>query len=86
MHDKLIGLGVTGIPTNHACSIEVTWCPFHKSKKALSSFHNKENGKKSNEKLEVILESDEQCDEYYDGKGDRHKSDEKCHKKVRINH
>ena len=25
----LVGLGFKGIPKNHSCSIEVTWCPFH---------------------------------------------------------
>ena len=30
IHDTLIALGFKGIPKNHACSIEVTWCPFRK--------------------------------------------------------
>ena len=30
IHDTLIALGFKGIPKNHACSIEVTWCPFCK--------------------------------------------------------
>ena len=28
IHDTLIALGFKGIPKNHACSIEITWCPF----------------------------------------------------------
>ena len=80
MHDKLIGLGLTGIPKNHACSIEVTWCPFRKSKACVSSFHNKKSDEISNEKLKVILESDENCDENGDEQCDENgaqvKSDE----------
>ena len=32
IREKLIGLGVRGIPRNHACLIEVTWCPFRKKR------------------------------------------------------
>ena len=30
LRDTLIASGFKGIPKNHACSIEVTWCPFRK--------------------------------------------------------
>ena len=26
--DTLIGIGFKGIPKNHSCSIEISWCPF----------------------------------------------------------
>ena len=29
VREKLIGIGIKGIPKNHACSIEATWCSFH---------------------------------------------------------
>ena len=29
VREKLIGIGFKGIPKNHACSIEATWCSFH---------------------------------------------------------
>ena len=28
IHDTLIGIGFKGIPKNHTCSIEISWCPF----------------------------------------------------------
>ena len=31
IRETLIGLGFKGIPKNHSCCIEVTWCPFRSS-------------------------------------------------------
>ena len=31
IRDTLIGIGFKGIPKNHSCSIEITWCQFRKS-------------------------------------------------------
>ena len=28
LHESMIGIGFKGIPKNHSCSIETTWCKF----------------------------------------------------------
>ena len=63
LQEKLIGIGICGIPKNHACSIEVTWCPFQKKPIQISNYCNGKSNEKCAEKMAVLLESDEKCAE-----------------------
>ena len=59
LQEKLIGIGISGIPKNHACSIEVTWCPFQKKPIQISNYYNGKGNEKHVEKMSDLLESDE---------------------------
>ena len=59
----MIGIGIHGIPKNHACSVEVTWCPFQKKPIQISNYCNGKGNEKCAEKMAVLLESDEKCAE-----------------------
>ena len=43
LRDKLIAMGFKGIPKNHSCSIEITWCSFRKCCENLENYENAES-------------------------------------------
>ena len=72
IREKLIGLGVKGIPRNHACSIEVAWCLFRKKEPLPTvngNFHNTNCDENCDEILYPIPEGDKNGDEYVDSSG-----------------
>ena len=80
LHEKLTGIGFKGIPKNHACLIEATWCPFRNITQCIKS------NKKC--KLPTIVETchDENPENKYEIKNEKNDGNEKCHKILKKGH